>query len=67
LFDHPVYSLDLASSDYRLFAYAKNWLKSQHVKNNEELTKGVKTWLSSEAADFFDTGIQNLILRYDKC
>jgi hypothetical protein len=22
--------------------------------------EGVKTWLSSQAADFFDTGIQNL-------
>jgi hypothetical protein len=27
----------------------------------------VKTWLSSQAADFFDTGIQKLIPRYDKC
>jgi hypothetical protein len=29
--------------------------------------KGIKTWLSSQAADFFDTGIQKLISRYDKC
>jgi hypothetical protein len=29
--------------------------------------EGVKTWLSSMAADFFDTGIQKLIPRYDKC
>jgi hypothetical protein len=35
--------------------------------NNEELMEGVKTWLSSMAADFFDTGIQKLIPRYDKC
>jgi hypothetical protein len=27
----------------------------------------VKTWLSSWAAEFFDTGIKKLILRYDKC
>jgi hypothetical protein len=26
-----------------------------------------KTWLSSQAVDFFDTGIQKLIPRYDKC
>jgi hypothetical protein len=27
----------------------------------------VKTWLSSMAADFFNTGIQKLIPRYNKC
>jgi hypothetical protein len=31
-----------------------------------ELMEGVKTWLSLQVADFFDTGIQTLILRY-KC
>jgi hypothetical protein len=35
--------------------------------NNNELMEGVKTWLSSMAADFFDTGIQKLIPQYDKC
>jgi hypothetical protein len=30
-------------------------------KNHEELMEGVKTWLSSMAADLFDTGIQKLI------
>jgi hypothetical protein len=29
--------------------------------------KGVKTWLSSQAADFFDTRIQKLIPQYDTC
>jgi hypothetical protein len=29
--------------------------------------EGVKTWLSSQGADFFDTGIQKLIPQYDKC
>jgi hypothetical protein len=34
--------------------------------NNEELMEGVNTWLSSMAADSFDTGTQKLIPRY-KC
>jgi histone-lysine N-methyltransferase SETMAR len=69
LFDHPPYSPDLAPSDYQLFTrtYLKNWLGSQNFNNNEELLEGVKMWLSSQAADFFDRGIQKLILRYDKC
>jgi hypothetical protein len=31
------------------------------------LMEGVKMWLSSMAAEFFDTGIQKLIPWYDKC
>jgi transposase len=56
LFDHPHYSPDLTPSNYRLFAYLKNWFRSQRFSNNEFM-EGVKTWLSSQAADFFDTGI----------
>jgi hypothetical protein len=29
--------------------------------------EGVKTWLNSQAADFFGTGVQKLIPRYDMC
>jgi hypothetical protein len=50
-----------------LFTYLKNWLGSQRFYNNEELREGVKMWLSSQAADFFDIGIQKLIPRYDTC
>jgi hypothetical protein len=67
LFDHPPYSLDLTPSDYHLFTYLMNWLASQGFNNNGELMEDVKTWLSSQAADFFDTGIQKLISQYDKC
>jgi transposase len=56
LFDHTPYSPDLASSDYYLFTYLKNWLRSRCFSTNEELMEGVKTCLSSQAEDFFDTG-----------
>jgi hypothetical protein len=65
LSDHPPYSPDLAPSDYHLFTYLKNWLRSQHFNNNE-LMDGVKTWLNSQAADFFDTSMQKLIPQYNK-
>jgi histone-lysine N-methyltransferase SETMAR len=61
LFDHPPYSPDLAPNDYRLFTYLKNLLGSQRFNNNVELMEGVRTWLSSQTADFFETGIQELI------
>jgi hypothetical protein len=59
-------SHDLAPSDYLLLTYPKNWLRSQRYSNSEELIESVKTWLSSQVADFFVTGIQKLIPRY-KC
>jgi hypothetical protein len=62
LSDHPPYIPDLAPSDYHLFTCPKNWFKLQRFNNNE-LMEGVKTWLSSQAADFFDTGIQKCIPR----
>jgi hypothetical protein len=65
LFGHPPYVPDQAPSDYQLFTYLKNWLRSQRFDNNE-LMEGVKTWLSSQAADLFDTGIRKFIPRY-KC
>jgi hypothetical protein len=67
LFDHPSYSLVLALSDYYLFTYLKNWLWSQRFSSNEELVEGVKTWLSSQVADFLDKGIQKLVPWYDMC
>jgi hypothetical protein len=60
LFDHPPYSPDLTPNDYHLVSYLKNWLRSQRFIN-EDLMEGVRTWLSSQVADFFDTGIQKLI------
>jgi hypothetical protein len=66
LFDHPPYSPDLSPSDYHLFTYLKNWLGSQRFNNNGKLMEGVETWLSSQAAGFFYTGIQKPIPPY-KC
>jgi hypothetical protein len=66
LFDYPPHSYDLAPRDYHLYTYLKNLARSHRFKNNVGLMEGVKTLLSSQTADFFDTGIQKFILRY-KC
>jgi histone-lysine N-methyltransferase SETMAR len=65
LFDHT-HIPDHAPSDYYLFPYLKDWLGSQRFNNIEDLMEGVKTWLSPQAADFFDSGIQEPIPRYEK-
>jgi hypothetical protein len=67
LFDHHPYSPDLAQSDCCLFIYKKNRLGSQRFNDNEESKEGVKMWLSSQAADIFDTDTQKLFPPYDGC
>jgi hypothetical protein len=63
LFDCPPCSPHLAPSDYHLITYPKNLLPSQRFSGNE-LMESVKMWLSSQAADFFVTSVQELIPRY---
>jgi transposase len=67
LFDYPLHSPELPPSEYNLFTYLKNRIRSQRCNCNKELVGGVKTWLSSQAANFYDAGIQKSIPRYDKC
>jgi hypothetical protein len=59
---HALFSARLLQIGYAITTFVQDGFK-----NNEELMEGVKTWLSSMAADFFDTGTQKLIPRYDKC
>ncbi|KAJ4435475.1 hypothetical protein ANN_18091 [Periplaneta americana] len=61
LFDHPPYSPDLAPSDFHVFLHLKKFLSS-----DEELKTSVTRWFHSQAAEFYDRGIQKLIPRYEK-
>jgi hypothetical protein len=65
LSDHRPYSPDIIPSDCHLFTrtYLKNWLQSQRFNSND-LMESVKTWLSSQAADFFWRRHKKLIPRY---
>jgi len=67
VFDHPPYSPDLAPSDYHLFPNMKTWLVTQRFDNDAELQAGVNEWLKSQAAKFYDDGINKLVHRYEKC
>ncbi|KAJ4437856.1 hypothetical protein ANN_13795 [Periplaneta americana] len=68
LFDYPPYSPDLAPSDFHVFLHLKKFLSSgERFGNDEELKTSVTRWFHSQAAEFYDRGIQKLIPRYDKC
>lgn len=65
--DHPPYSPDLAPSDFHLFCHLKKNLGGKHFGNSDEVKVAVSKWLSEQAADFYEEGMQNLVLRHDKC
>ncbi|GFV46812.1 mariner Mos1 transposase [Trichonephila clavipes] len=60
--DHTPYSPDLAPSDIHLFQYLSYSLGGKHFSDNVEVKEAVNSWLSNQAADFFEEGFQNLVL-----
>jgi histone-lysine N-methyltransferase SETMAR len=53
-FDHASYSPDLAPTDFYMCLQLKTFL-------------GVRRGFASQAASFYDAGIQKLVPRYHKC
>jgi histone-lysine N-methyltransferase SETMAR len=66
-FDHPPYSPDLAPSNFHLFLHLKSFLGGRRFLDDNEVKEAVSTWFASQAAAFYDEGIQKLVQRYDKC
>ncbi|GFS76192.1 mariner Mos1 transposase [Trichonephila clavipes] len=64
--DPALYSPDLASSDFHLFQYLKHSLGGKRFSDNEEVKAAVNSLLFDPAADFFEKGFQNLVLRWRK-
>ncbi|KAJ4431856.1 hypothetical protein ANN_20462 [Periplaneta americana] len=67
LFDHPLYSPDLASSDFHLFTKLKEFLDGKRFGSDDELRNAMNNWHKGLAADDYNTGILKLEDRYDKC
>jgi len=62
ILDQPPYSPDLASSDFHLSLHLKKHLAGKKFDDDEE----VMTWFKGLAADFYDSGIQKLVPRFNK-
>jgi len=67
ILDHPPYSPDLAPSDFHLFLHLKKHLAGKKFDDDDEVHKEVMTWFKGQAADFYDSGIQKLVPRLNKC
>ena len=66
-FDHPPYNPDLAPSDFHLFLHLKSFLAGRRFHDDSEVKETVTMCFTSQAASFYDEGIQKLVQRYDKC
>ena len=51
--DHPLYSPDLAPSDYHLFPGLEKQSKSRHFSSDAEVISAAKTWLDGQTSEFF--------------
>jgi histone-lysine N-methyltransferase SETMAR len=61
VFFHPLYSLNLAQSDFHLFTHLKQFLGGTRMGSDEEGMKMVRDKLNGLVADFYNAGIQKLI------
>jgi hypothetical protein len=53
-------------SDFHVFLHLKTFLGGQWF-HDDEVKEAVNMWFASQAASFYDAGIQELVPRYDKC
>jgi hypothetical protein len=50
-----------------VFLHLKTFLGGQRFHDDSEVIEAVNTWSASQAASFYDTGIQKLVPCYIKC
>ncbi|UYV63741.1 hypothetical protein LAZ67_2005472 [Cordylochernes scorpioides] len=67
LLPHPLYSPDLAPSDYHLFTSLGHARKKQEFSNSDILRKWLVDWFDSKGIEFFRQGIRKLPERWSEC
>ncbi|GFX83155.1 mariner Mos1 transposase [Trichonephila clavipes] len=63
---HPLYSPDLAPSDYHLFRSMAHGLADQHFRSYEEVKNWIDSWIASKDNQFFQRGIRTMLERWKK-
>jgi hypothetical protein len=56
-----------AVTGFHLFLYLKRILAGKNFDSDDELMESVEKWLTSQAVDFYEQGIQIVMPRNDKC
>ena len=52
---------------FPLFIHLKKHLARKKFDDDDEVQEEVMTWFKEQAADFYDSGIQKLVPRLNKC
>jgi len=52
---------------FHFFLHLKKHLVGKIFDDDDEVQEEVMTWFKAQAADFFDSGIQKLVPRLNKC
>ncbi|UYV67844.1 hypothetical protein LAZ67_5002206 [Cordylochernes scorpioides] len=63
---HPLYSPDIAPSDFHMFRSMTHGLAEQHFTSYEESKNWVNVWIASKDEEFFRHGIRMLPERWEK-
>ena len=50
-----------------MYLHLKKHLGGKKVDDDDEVQEEVMTWFKEQAADFYDSGIQKLVPRFNKC
>jgi len=53
--------------DFHLFLHLKKHLAGIKFDDDNEVQEEFMTWFKRQAADFYDSGIQKLVPRLNKC
>lgn len=67
IFPLSPYSPDLILSDLHLFPAIKSFLKGKHFSDDDELISELRSWLQSQATDFYKRARHDCINRWEKC
>ncbi|GFT00900.1 mariner Mos1 transposase [Trichonephila clavipes] len=63
---HPLYSPDLAPSDYHSFRSMAHGLTDQHFRSYEEVINWIDSWITSKGDQFFQRVIRTLPEGWEK-
>ena len=64
---HSSYSPDLSSINHHFLKHLENFLQRECFHNQQEAENAFQEFVKSQSTDFYSTGINKLISRWQKC
>ncbi|KAF2366918.1 Transposase type 1 [Trinorchestia longiramus] len=64
---HPPYSPYLSPTDYHLFKHLSTFLDGKTFRSKQEVETTFKDFVASQPLTFYQQGINNLVVRWQRC